>query len=348
MTPRTRPLRVSVICFLPATAFFVLATCTAALAAQRAMHVVKRVVTLRSPGTVDQDDMCFWKHPKDPAKSVVITADKYGDQVSVYDLKGIVLQVIKTRFPGNIDSRKGFTFAGKKIDIVVFNQRGPFRIKIYKIDPATRKLTCIDKDDIATRTNYGGTLYHSRKLDKFYFFTTSKHRHFEQHELFDDGKGRITKKTVRSWKVGYAEAAVADDAAGTVFVGEERRGVWVFGAEASDPTTGKLIARVGQNGLRADVEGLTILPTGEKSGYLIVSSQGNHTFKVYDRKPPYAFIGTFNVARSVSTDGIDVIGGNFGDAFPEGIFACHSGRNKARCAVLLSSWKDIAAGLKKQ
>ncbi|MCK4275322.1 MAG: phytase, partial [Phycisphaerae bacterium] len=289
----------------------------------------------------------FWKHPKDPAKSIVVTSDKFGNRLCAYDLEGKVLQVIKTPFPGNIDSRAGFTLGGKKIDIIVHNQRTKprYKLRVYTIDPATRKLTCIDNGAITTGPNYGGALYHSRKTGKFYFFTTSKQGPVQQIELFDDGKGKVGGKDVRHLRGGYAEGAVADDAAGTLFVAEERRGIWAFGAEPEDKTQGKLIVKVGQNGLRADVEGVTILPVGDKGGYLIASSQGNHTFKVYRRAAPYDFVGTFNVAGSIETDGIDVIGGNFGKAFPGGIFACHSGRNRARCPVLLASWKDIAAAL---
>ena len=36
--------------------------------------------------------------------------------------------------------------------------------------------------------------------------------------------------------------------------------------------------------IRADVEGLTIYPTGRRDGYLLVSSQGDNRFYVYDRR----------------------------------------------------------------
>ena len=316
---------------------------------QPASVTVKPVLVLRNDDMRDQDDMCFWKHPKDPAQSVVIASDKYRNKLFVYDLTGKVIQVLRAYHPGNIDSRTGFPLGGKKVDIVVHNERTPGKYKLhaYVVDPSERKLTPADNDNILTGENYGGCLYHSSKTGKFYFFTTAKGKIVEQTELFDDGKGKVAGKKVRAWKVGFCEGAVADDQAGIVYVAEERRGIWAFNAEPDAAAEGKLVAKVGENGLQSDVEGLTIMPTGEKDGYLIASSQGNNTFKVYQRAAPNAFVGTIVVQGSSETDGIDVIGGNFGKAFPEGIFACHSGRDQKRCPIMLSSWKDIAAGLKK-
>jgi myo-inositol-hexaphosphate 3-phosphohydrolase len=318
-------------------------------AGQPASVTVKPVLILKNDDMRDQDDMCFWKHPKDPTQSVVITSDKYRNKLFVYDLSGKVLQELRAYKPGNIDYRTGFPLAGEKIDIIVHNQRSApkYMLKAYKVDPATRNVTCIDNGDIRTGENYGGCLYHSSKTGKFYFFTTAKGKIVEQTELFDDGKGKVAGKKVRAWKVGFCEGAVADDQAGIVYVAEERRGIWAFNAEPDAATEGKLVAKVGENGLQPDIEGLTIMPTGDKDGYLIASSQGNNTFKVYQRAAPNAFVGTIVVQGSSETDGIDVIDGNFGAAFPAGIFACHSGRDQKRCPVMLSSWKDIAAGLGK-
>ena len=59
--------------------------------AKKAAGPVKSVVTLFGKGVKDQDDMCFWKHPTDPTKSLVIGSDKYAGRLVVYDLEGKVL-----------------------------------------------------------------------------------------------------------------------------------------------------------------------------------------------------------------------------------------------------------------
>ena len=106
-------------------------------------------------------------------------------------------------------------------------------------------------------------------------------------------------------------------------MGEQKRGIWKFGAEPDDPTTGTLIARIGQYGMVADVEGLTIYCAAGGEGYLIASSQGNSTFKVFNRKPPHEYITTFTVEGAEETDGFDVTSVNLGPDFPEGLFALH-------------------------
>ena len=137
------------------------------------------------------------------------------------------------------------------------------------------------------------------------------------------------------------EGAVADDAAGKVFVSEESKGVWEIGGEPDDTTPANLVIKVGQNGLHGDVEGLALFPTGETTGYLIVSDQGKNTFRVYRREGKHEYVGAFAVKGAVDTDGIEVVAANLGPKFPDGLFACHTAA-KSPCPVLLTPWGAIA------
>ncbi len=297
----------------------------------------------------DQDDMCIWIHPSDKSLSTVIAADKAAGSLFVYDLAGKLLQSVKMYGAANIDLRYGFPLAGEKVDIVALNiRRGGFRIAVLKVDPKTRKLSVIDNGKIKTADNYGGTMYRSPKTGKFYFITTSMPGIVEQFELSDDGNGKVRGVKVRSWKSGFSEGAVGDDIAGKIYIGQEDKGVWEIGGEPTDPTPGKLILKVGSHGLKADVEGLAIYRfKGGKAGYLLVSNQGAHNFKVFDLAPGHKLIGTFAVKGSQETDGIDVTNADLGGAFASGMFACHSNRRKGGgCPVLLTSWSDIAKTVK--
>ena len=310
----------------------------AAATAKRAGAVAPTVV-LKDRHVGDQDDMCIWVHPTDPARSTVITSDKAAGKLFVYDLSGRTLQSIRAGRPGNIDLRYGFPLGGKKVDVVAFNERSSDHLRVYAIDAATRSLRRVDNGKIPLKTNYGGTLYRSAKTGKLYFLSVCTTA--EQVELFDDGAGKVAGKTVRQWRIGYSEGAVGDDRAGKVYVGEENRGVWETGGEPNDPTPGKLVIRVGENGLKADVEGLALYHTPAGKGYLLVSSQGSDTFKVYRRTGRHEFLGTFAVRGARDTDGIAVTNVALGKAFPLGLFACHSNRFGA-CPVLLTPWERIA------
>src|SRR6185503_20859108 len=56
--------------------------------------VVPVAVTYDHPSSLDEDDMCFWVHPMNPALSTVIVTDKSAGQIFVYDLDGNLLQVL--------------------------------------------------------------------------------------------------------------------------------------------------------------------------------------------------------------------------------------------------------------
>lgn len=307
---------------------------------------VAPTIILKDPRADDQDDMAIWVHPTNPSLSTVIASDKAAGMLLVYDLAGRTIQAVPTIRPGNIDVRYGFPLGGRKVDIVAYNQRGSgYGIAVHAVDAATRKIARIDAGGVQTGHNYGGTLFRSPRTGRFYFFTTPAEGEIEQHELFDDGAGKVCGKKVRSWRIGTSEGAVGDDETGLVYIAEEARGVWAVGGEPDDPAPGKLVIRTGENGLTPDVEGLAIYRQpgggGGGKGYLLVSSQGSDNFKVYRRDGRHEFIGTFTIRGARDTDGIDVANVALGPAFPKGLFACHSGSGSP-CPVLLTPWDAIA------
>ena len=298
-------------------------------------------VVCSAPDSEDQDDMCIWVHPTDRSQSLVIAADKAADRIIAYDLEGQVRHTVPTPRPGNIDVRYGFSLGGKEADIVAFNQRSSgARIVVLAVDPEANQLRRVDNDSILTGKNYGGTLYRSRTSGRFYFFTTSKSGRIEQYELSDDGTGKVGGEMVRSWDVGFSEGAVADDETGTLYICQEQRGVWAVGAEPGDPVPGDLVIKVGQDGLKGDIEGLALYRRGDRGAYLVVSDQGTSTFKVFDLGDGFALAGTFAVQGAGRTDGIDVAALDLGPGFEKGLFACHSQREP--CPVLLTPWERIA------
>jgi 3-phytase len=302
---------------------------------------VEPTVTLSTPSANDQDDMCIWPHPLDPSRSTIIASDKFADHLFVYDLQGNVLQTLDvTGDPGNIDLRKGFPFEGEEIDVVVCNNRTKSKLFVYRVDQASGTLTRIDDNDLACSDSYGLCLYHSPVTGSFYVFTTEKTGVIRQFELFDSGSG-LAVDLVRSWTFGsITEGCVADDWTGKVYFAHEDVAIWKVGAEPGDPTPGTKIARVGNDGLKADIEGLALYGGPRHSGYLIAASQGNSTFKIYERAAPHDFVETVTVDGATSTDGIDLFAGNLGPDFPFGLFACHSNSGSPK-PILLCPLEDL-------
>lgn len=316
-----------------------------ALSCSKSPVGVNPVAEYCDPAARDQDDLCFWINPDNASRSTVITSDKKADAVFVYDLQGNTVQRFSTHKPGNIDARHGFPLAGRQVDIVAWNERGTQTIVVCKVNPLTRQLERIDNGTIHTRDAYGGALYHSIRTNRFYFFATSKTGAVAQYELFDNGKGQVSGKNLRTLKVSACEAAVADDELGRLFVSAEKEGIWECGAEPQDAPSGTWVDRVGSNGLQADVEGCALYPEKNGTGFLIVSSQGNSRFNVYERQSPHHFIGSFRVRGVSTTDGIEVTATNCGTTWSAGMFVCHNGAFKDKCPVVLVPWNTIAAAL---
>jgi 3-phytase len=247
--------------------------------------------------------------------------------------------------------RYDFSLGGRKVDIVAFNNRQTDAVNVYAVDPQTRLLTRVDDDHIATThamPNYGFGLYHSWRTDKLYAVVTQAGGgNVEQIELFDDGAGKVRGVQVRKWQVGgLAEGVVADDEAGQLYICEEAAGVWQLDAEPTGPAPGALVAgmRVGDNGFEADAEGVTVFAQTGGRGFIIVSSQGISRFFVWQRQPPHAFVGSFSIAGTEDTDGIDATAVPLGPEFPEGGFVAHNGSDRPYTNQLVS-WQAIRTAL---
>ncbi|RMH62646.1 MAG: phytase [Calditrichaeota bacterium] len=288
-------------------------------------------LTLVNDDAVDQDDMCFWIHP-DPAQSTIISSDKAAHKVFVYDLDGKVLQTISlTNKPRNIDVRYNFLLSGKRVDIVVFGQDDS-ELHFYTVDESTRLLKEAGTFLTEMKSIYGLCLYHDQVNDKFYAIASvnAGNGELRQWELTDNGDGTIRPVLKRTWingPGGLTEGMVADDETATLYTANEDNGIYKYDANPTsaspDPT---LVVAVGDDGLAADIEGLTLYYAANNKGYLLASSQGISTFYVYERTPPHKLVKTFTVSSVGGTDGIDVTNVSLNDTFKKGLFIAHDGR----------------------
>jgi 3-phytase len=268
------------------------------------------------------DDPAIWVNPADPAESAVIATDKKG-ALEVYDLSGARLQRISGDHGNNVDLRG---------DIVVSAddeaEDGDGALHVYRIDPATRKLTHL-KDIPTEVTAHGVCMYRSPSSGKPYAYPNSTSGRVEQWEIAVNGN-TVSATSVRLFDAGDAvEGCYADERTGRLYLGEEDTGVWVYGAEPTAGTARTSLDRTGSGHLTADVEG--IAAAGNR---LFVSSQGSDDYTAYDRSSG-AYLGRFSVVDGSAaddcedTDGIDATASALGTAFPQGMFVCQDGSNSA-------------------
>ena len=109
------------------------------------------------------------------------------------------------------------------------------------------------------------------------------------------------------------------------------------------------MARVGEHGLTADVEGLALYYAPEGKGYLLASSQGSNTVNVYERSGDHAYVLTIDPKAGetddvAETDGLDVTNEPTSPAFPRGLLVLQDGENEGRQNFKLFAWEDVAGG----
>jgi myo-inositol-hexaphosphate 3-phosphohydrolase/signal transduction histidine kinase len=299
-------------------------------------------IALRAVGETDPvphsgdaaDDAAIWVHPTDPARSTILGTDKDGG-IIVYDLRGRELQYVPDGRLNNVDLRDGFPLGGRRVALAGASNRADDTIVLYRVDERTRRLVEVGSFTAGIAV-YGLCMYRSR-TGEFHLFVDSDSRagNVEQWRL-QARRGRVVARKVRSFEVGgQTEGCVADDASGALYIGQEDRGIWKYGAEPGAGRRRSLVDSTGPDGhLRPDVEGLALAEGPSGTGHLIASSQGDSTFAAYRREGRNEYVGSFRVAAGngidavEQTDGIALTTAALGDRFPHGLFVAQDGRNE--------------------
>ena len=313
-----------------------------------ALRAVAETEPVPHPGDA-ADDAAIWRHPRDPARSTIIGTDKDGG-IAVYDLLGRELQYLPHGKLNSVDLRPGFPLGGRRVVLAGASNRVDDTIVLYRVDDRTRRLVAVDSFKAGIPV-YGLCMYHSVRTRDFYVFVDSDSPEgtVEQWRLRPRA-GRVEARRVRRFEVGTkAEGCVADDALGGLYIGEEERGIWRYGAEPDAGSRRTLVDSTGADGhLRPDVEGLALADMPGGTGHLIVSSQGDNSFAAYRREQGNEYVGSFRIAAAggvdavEQTDGIAMTTAALGDRFPHGVFVAHDGRNgRANQNFKIVPWRPL-------
>ena len=296
------------------------------------------------------DDPAIWRNAADPAQSLIVGTDKKAG-LYVYGLDGKTRSFLDAGRVNNVDLRDGVTIAGKPGILVVASDRNDVanaKLALFSLDPATAKLTTLGKVDGGKGEAYGVCLY--RAPEAVYAFIVLKDGTIHQVALDASGTS-ASGKTVRTMKLGtQSEGCAVDDRTGILYVAEEDVGLWRFDARATGTTLPTKIAAADGKNIVMDAEGVAIAPIGERDGYVIVSSQGDNAYAAY-RLRDDSYVGRFRIIDGAiggaeETDGIDLMLGDFGPAYPGGIFVAQDGHNATAAQNFkLVAWDDIARAL---
>ncbi len=294
------------------------------------------------------DDPAIWRNASDPAKSLVIGTDKKAG-IHVYSLTGKRLSFTPAARLNNVDLRdvgtRVIAAASDRADIATAH------VSLFTLDTAAAELVPLGRFPVGPGEAYGMCLWTRASDHALFGFVVLKDGRIDQVAI--DLSGAAPKvTTVRSMKLGtQSEGCVVDDRTGQLYVAEEDVGLWRFDADPSAPVTATPIAKVDGKTLVADAEGLALAPSGRNGGYLVVSSQGDNAYTLY-RLPGVTYAGRFRIGGGAidgtsDTDGIDLILGNFGPAYPQGLFAAQDGDNApATQNFKYVSWAGVKRALK--
>ena len=296
------------------------------------------------------DDPAIWRNAADPAQSLIVGTDKKAG-LYVYGLDGKTRSFLDAGRVNNVDLRDDVTIGGKPGILVVASDRNDVanaKLALFSLDPASAKLTALGKVDGGKGEAYGICLY--RAADAVHAFIVLKDGTIHQIAL-DASGATATGQTVRTMKLGtQAEGCAVDDRTGILYVAEEDVGLWRFDARADGSTTPVKIAAADGKNIVMDAEGVAIAPIGDRDGYVIVSSQGDNAYAVY-RMTDDSYVGRFRIIDGAiggaeETDGVELMLGDFGPAYPGGLFVAQDGQNGAAAQNFkLVAWDDIAQAL---
>ena len=286
------------------------------------------------------DDPAIWIDPANPNRALIVATDKKAG-LHVYDLTGKDIAFMQAGLVNNVDVAGNIIVASDRNDGVNAH------LAVFRLDADKPAIVSLGRAAAGTGEAYGLCL---KKTAPGAPITAAL--------IVKDGTVRVGTLTVADgaapsfateWEYKIptqSEGCVFDG--DTLYVGEEDAGVWKLERNGAGATAA-MVAPVDNQRLVADVEGLaTIDHKGQR--YLLVSSQGDNAYAVF-RLPSVEYVGRFAVAAGAfgatsETDGIEAVAGNFGPAYPDGIFLAQDGDNAPKAQNFkLVRWDQIAAAL---
>lgn len=279
------------------------------------------------------DDPAIWIRPDDVMKSLVFGSNKKGG-IATYDLSGEEVSYVAVGKVNNIEVIDDVPMGGLSVSILGGTNRSTQSLDLYKID-SVKDLSLV-----------GRVLMDSLLIDDIYGFCFASDKKGNQYAIINGKNGLmqqyLMKPTSDSISLSLArsvhfddqvEGMVADATYGNLFVGEEDAGVWKLDIDPSSQKKVLLSSSTARNNpnIKYDVEGITLLKNGDE-GYLVVSSQGNFSYALFNRTGDHEYVTSFKVVDggvdgTQETDGLVINTTPLGEQFPEGIIILQDGFN---------------------
>ena len=305
------------------------------------VDVVASIETQETPDSCEgADDPAIWFDASNPKNSLIVVSHKMRG-VGIQKLDGSTTQALEPGPTNNVDLVAN-VFGSDAL--VAGTNRATQTIDLYRLDGISQTLVKLDGSEIPwpVEGNIGGVcFYRSPNDEKLYVFSNDETGLVVQFELYAENSNRVSHNQVREFNIDTAnESCSVDHGNSWFYISAEDQGLWRYPAEPHENPEKYVVDATGANKgsgghLTSDVEGTAIYedPNGSpEDGYLVVSSQGNFTYVIYDRIEPYNYRGTFRLVDgdgidgTSDTDGLEVSSAPF-PGFPKGILVVQDGSN---------------------
>jgi 3-phytase len=270
----------------------------------------------------------------------------------------------------NVDIVTGFRLGRHRTDLAVVTDRGRDQLRFYRIDPATNRLEDVtvdnppllfsaDQAEVADQaTGYGLAVHgedavvsrrHTTRLGFFTIRAAGDKVTYVPRSTLDLPKDYLLPNGTTWQPCGdpgedpQVEGMVIDPRANVLYASQEDVGLWRIDLRTKER---HLVERVAEFGvptaadctldtendpgyggrIHADVEGATLY-----DDYLLVSSQGDSRFYVYDRRTNRP-LSDFTVIDGPDADGVQHSDGAAATStplpgYPQGLLVLHDGEN---------------------
>lgn len=308
------------------------------------------------------DDPAFWLNKEKPSKSLIFGTDKRSG-IYTYNLKGEELNYLAIGNINNIDLRTidikdddgnelgpySFLFGSNRstnsLDIWVFSDSDI----IESLNKGNFKIP--NQPYISAKSNlkvYGVCAGYDKTFGLIAFLTADESPQVEVWSYGPFGMTLLT--TFKNANATQSEGCVYDDENRRLFISEEQdRGI-LRSYDINDQLDFSFPSIIDDRSgfISGDPEGLTIYKTSLKNGYVLVSSQGDDTFNLYDRSAPHNYLGSFKISHSndidgvTDTDGIFAINFDLNEDFPKGLLVAQDGTNDGKYEVEKQNFKLVS------
>ncbi|MBV6416667.1 MAG: hypothetical protein CMLOHMNK_01275 [Steroidobacteraceae bacterium] len=300
----------------------------------------------------DGNDVAFWLHPGDPARSLVLgTAGTAG--LELFSLDGKRIGAFRGVEPDLVAVSYGFALGGTvdTAGLVVVGDRASGGLVALAIDPATLAVSRVSREPMAVHGEIAGLCtYRSPDTGRQYAFVTVEGS-VQQWQL-DGVDGAVRGALVRTIPVGVGAGYCAVDARGrALYVAEEKVGIWRFAAEPETDAERKAIDLVAPYGhIAKEVKGLAVYRANDATAYLLAADVKPGRFNVYGLTDD-AWLGSFRIEAAQAIDAVGKSEGLAAIAWPlagsaGGLVAAFDEDNDGASGnIKLASWDQVAAGL---